>query len=187
MENAISGKQDCENAWVAVQVRTMREIYAAEYLSLGGYECFVPLQRSRLRYGADTEAALHRSRPQALFPGYFFCRYKIRANPRILNAPSVIRILGSGGMPYLMPDNEMDALFKIAHSGYSAESCQYLQAGQWVRIVSGSLHGLRGIVMVIKDTLRVLVGIALLNRAVAVEVERRYLIPEAAGSLAIGM
>jgi transcription antitermination factor NusG len=187
MEYPVNRKQDLENAWIAVQVRAMREIHAAEFLSQGGYECFVPLRRDRLGCGAYAEAVLHRSHPQALFPGYFFCRYKIQASPRILDAPGVIRILASGGMPYPMPDDEMDALFRISNSGYAAESCQFLHVGQWVRIVAGSLCGLRGIVTMIKDAFCVLMGVTLLNRSVAVEVDRLHLIPESAASLAAGV
>ena len=161
-------KSHLDNAWVAVQVRTLHERLAAEHLALRGYECFLPLQLSRSELASGVHYA-DKSRP--LFPGYLFCRYKTQYSFRIVQAPGVIRILGIRGVPSTVPDDEMDAVFRIVKSRCYSRPGHFPCIGQRVRVVSGPLCGLEGILVFNDRTSKVVVNVTLLRRSVAVEID----------------
>jgi transcriptional antiterminator NusG len=163
-----------EDVWVAVQVRTLHEKLAAEHLALRGYECFLPLQLSRAELASGVHYA-DKSRP--LFPGYLFCRYKTHYAFRIVQAPGVIRILGFCGVPSVLPDEEIEAVFRIVNSCCYSEPWPFLQIGQRVRIISGPLGGLEGVLVCRDCSSRVVVSVTLLRRSVAVEVDKASIVP----------
>jgi transcription antitermination factor NusG len=161
-----------DNAWVAVQVRTMHEKAAAEHLALQGYECFLPLQLQRAEANLAMPHAMQTNNARPLFPGYLFCRYMNHYRYRIVQAPGVVRILGFRGAPYAIPDEEIDAIVRIVNSGCNSEPWHFLQLGHRVKVNSGPLRGLEGILVSIKDTVRVVISVTLLRRSVAVEVDK---------------
>jgi transcription antitermination factor NusG len=80
-------------------------------------------------------------------------------------------------MPSAVPDADIEAVFRIVNSGCYSEAWHFLQIGQRVRVNSGSLRGLEGILVSMKNTLRLVVSVNLLRRSVAVEVDRLSVIP----------
>lgn len=89
----------------------------------------------------------------------------------------MIRILSFGGTPSVVPDEEIEAVFRIINSGCYSEPWRFLQVGQRVRLDSGPLRGLEGILVSEGGSFRVIASVTLLRRSVAVEVDRRSIIP----------
>jgi transcription termination/antitermination protein NusG len=154
------------NKWVAVHVRVNREKVTADTLSIQGYECFLPLcyYKNKVFMRPDIK------KTKALFPGYLFCRYKSEYNYRIIQAPGVIGVVGHGGTPYIIPEDEMSSLFKIVHSELNMEPNRYIAVGQVVEISSGPLRGIKGILQTDGIRPKVVVSVSLLRRSVAVEI-----------------
>jgi transcription antitermination factor NusG len=150
-----------DGAWVAVQVQASRERLAAAHIESRGYEMFLPLAAASRRP--------RRSSPTALFPGYLFCRYRATHPFRIVDAPAVIRIISTEGGPASIPDDEIEAIRLVVLSGRPADPHPDVHPGDRVRVRSGPLSGLEGTVLRLKGELRVVVGISLLQRFVAVE------------------
>jgi transcription antitermination factor NusG len=150
-----------DGAWVAVQVQASRERLAAAHIESRGYEMFLPLAAPSRRPRGSS--------PPALFPGYLFCRYRATHPFRIVDAPAVIRIVSTAGGPASIPEEEIDAIRRVVLSGRPADPHPVVHVGDQVRVRSGPLSGLEGTVLRLKNELRVVVGISLLQRFVAVE------------------
>jgi transcription antitermination factor NusG len=107
----------------------------------------------------------------ALFPGYVFVRLAMRDRLRVLQIPSVVRLVGFGGWPTPLPDEEMEILRKGLCQGLRAEPHPFLTVGRRVRITAGPFAGLEGVLKLKKSNLRVVVSLELIQRSVAVDVD----------------
>jgi transcription antitermination factor NusG len=112
-----------------------------------------------------------------LFSGYVFCHL---VEPRflpILETPGVVKVVGTGAKPVPVEHHEMAALHRIAGSGQETMPWPYLSVGQRVRMRAGALKDIEGILTNADGRDRVVVNIDLLQRSVAVSVERLDLEP----------
>jgi len=164
-------RQDGMPYWVAVQVKPNHERTAALNFDVKGCEYFLPLCRS-VRQWSDRKKELQRP----LFPGYMFCRYEERARSAILKTTSVVRILGLGGEPEPVSDDEIAAVQRITSSSLDYQSIEYVRAGDRVYLNSGPLKGIEGLVIAANgDNCRLVVSVTLLGRSVAVQVNPSWL------------
>ena len=154
-------------AWFAVTVKPQHEKTAAHSLQLKGLEDFVPLYRDRRRW-SDRVKELE----LPLFPGYVFCRFTLLQRSAVLATPGVRSIVGFGKTPAVVPQAEIEAIQAMVASGLPARPWPFLQVGQRVRIERGPLSGLEGILVQLKDAWRVVVSVPLLQRSVAVDIDR---------------
>ena len=153
--------------WFALAVRPRFDQAVARALERRGHETFLPLYRRHDQSGArPVEAEL------PLFPGYVCCRFDVRNRMPILATPGVIHILGAGNTPAALDDIEVASLQTAIRSQFRIQPFPFIQAGQRVRIQSGELAGVVGIVMSFGQTLRLVLSITLLQRSVLVEIGR---------------
>ena len=171
-----------DRAWLALHVRTGRELTVAQILESKGYEKFVPLsQRHNGNLGHNEKSEC------PLFPGYVFVRFNSQVGALIVTTPFVIRILGTGNDPSPINESEIDALRMVQHSSYYREPCTYMAHGTTVRLHRGPLAGLQGIVVAIKNEYRLVISMRLLQRSAWVEVDRNWLEPETPVQLPHGL
>ena len=164
---------DTNSNWYALTVKPRHERAAAQNLRQKGLEDFSPVYHDRRRWSDRTkDLEMH------LFPGYVFCRFTYAQRLQVLNTPSVTSIVSFGKMPVPVADTEIMAVRAIVASGYPARQWPYLQAGQRVRIEEGCLAGLAGTLVREKDVCRVVVNVDLLQRSVAVEIDKEAIRPE---------
>ena len=161
-----------QTAWFALTVKPRHEKAAAKNLSARGLEPFVPLYTVRRRWSDRTKEV-----QVSLFPGYVFCRFGYEHRLDVLNLPSVTSIVGFGNAPAPIPDSEIDAIRSIVDSGRPYGPWPFLKVGQQVRIEQGALAGIKGILLREKDSWRVVVSVELLQRSVAVEIDRAMISP----------
>jgi transcription antitermination factor NusG len=107
-----------------------------------------------------------------LFPGYVFCRFHPELLLPVVTTPGVVQIVGAGKHPRPIADEEIVAIQRMLLSGGDVEPWPYLKAGQKVRILDGPLFGVEGILVEVKNRRRLVVSVHLLQRSVAVEVDR---------------
>ncbi len=158
--------------WYALTVRPRHERATARSLRAKGLEEFSPLYRTRRRW-CDRIKELETE----LFPGYVFCRFSYEQRLLVLNTPGVTSIVGFGKRPVPVDDDEIEAVRAVLASGFPIEPWPYLRAGQKVRIEQGCLEGVAGVVLRDRDTFRVLINVEILQRTVAVEIDRALLTP----------
>ncbi|MGH9775328.1 MAG: transcription termination/antitermination protein NusG [Candidatus Acidiferrales bacterium] len=152
--------------WYAAYTCANHEKRVAEQLASKSIEQFLPLYDTVRRW-KDRKVKLQRP----LFPGYVFVRARFAERVRILEIPSVARLVGFNGRPAVLPEDEIETLRKGLEMQVRAEPHPFLRAGRRVIIRSGPLAGLRGILLCRKNRLRVLITIELLMRSIAVEAD----------------
>jgi transcription antitermination factor NusG len=117
-----------------------------------------------------------------LFPGYVFCRLQPSSRLPVLTTPGVVSIIGSGKTPQPVEPEELAAIQSLVRSGMPAIPWPFLKAGERVRIEHGALVGIEGILTAVKKESRVVLSVTLLQRSVAVEVDRNFIRPILPGS-----
>ena len=158
--------------WFALQVWTRKERLVSAHLEGQGYECLLPLYKSRRQWSHDVKEL---ERP--LFPGYLFCRFDFQNRRPLVVTPGVIRILGVGDRPMPVEDHEIEAVQLAQASGLPSQPWPYLEVGERVRVNYGNLSGLEGILTSFKGTHRVVLSVSLLQRSVAMEVDLAWVAP----------
>jgi len=163
--------------WFALHVRSRCEKAVAASLRSKGYEEFLPLYRSRNHWSDRVKNV-----DLPLFPGYVFCRLQPSRRLPVLTTPGVVSIIGSGKIPQPVEPAELAAIQSLAKSGLPAIPWPYLKAGERVLIEHGALEGIEGILTAVKKECRVVLSVTLLQRSVAVEIDRNSIRPIASGS-----
>ena len=161
------------SAWYAIRVRSKFESVASEVFEAKGYQSFLPVYRSKRKW-SDRVKELD----LPLFPGYLFCRFDVqdRLLP-ILTTPGVVAIVGVGKTPAAVEDQEIEAIRAILRSGLAAQPWPFINVGTRVYIEGGPLTGLEGIVTNTDKVYRLVVSVGLLQRCVAVEIDRDWVRP----------
>ncbi len=76
-----------------------------------------------------------------------------------------------GDSPAVIPSEEIAAIRRAIGGPLRVEPHPYLKGGDIVRIKSGPLEGLEGVVSRSKDAFRVVLSIAMLGKSAAVEID----------------
>ena len=158
--------------WVALQVRQRSEKLVAIALSSKGIETFLPLYAARRRW-SDRVKELQ----LPLFDGYVFLKLNLLYRMPVLTIPGVIQFVGIGKTPVPIEEEEIAALQSLIKSGLPAMPWPFLEVGQKVRVEHGPLRDLEGILLQAKGSHRLVLSISLLQRSVAVEVDRDCVTP----------
>jgi transcription antitermination factor NusG len=166
MKGFVPGKE-----WHVLQVRTRFERTVAYHLQAKDYQEYLPVYRSRRRWADRTKEI-----ELPLFPGYVFCKMNPADRLPILVIPGVIGVVSIGRMPVSVQEQEILAVQDVVKSGLAYQPCPFT-AGQPVRIESGPLRGLEGVVVEMKKSYRLIVSIQLLQRSVSVEIDQDHLKP----------
>ena len=94
-----------------------------------------------------------------------------------LTENGVVRIVGQGRVGVPIPEDEMEALRALERANCQAEPWPYLNEGDRVCIKGGALDGLVGVLCDSRKQARLMVSVSLLQRSVAIEVDRSQLVP----------
>jgi len=157
--------EDCEARWYAAYTRANHEKRVAEQLGVREVEHFLPLYASVRRW-KDRRVKLQ----LPLFPGYVFVRLALRNRLKVLQVPSVVRLVGYGDRPAALDEEEVECLRRALAEGMRAEPHSYLRVGCRVRITDGPLAGREGILKRWKGDLRVVLSTELIQRSILVDV-----------------
>jgi transcription antitermination factor NusG len=139
----------------------------AAHLESKGYETFLPTYPAKRRWSDRTKIVV-----LPLFEGYVFCQLDTERAARVITTPGVVRLVSVAGVPAPIDDEEIDALRRIVASPLDMEPWPFLHVGARVRIESGALAGIEGILESVRGKQRVIVSVTLLQRSVAVELDR---------------
>ena len=163
--------QDATLPWYGVRTRSNHERIAANVLSGKGYKYYLPTYRTKRRW---SDRVVESDRP--LFPGYVFCRFDHKMRLPILTTPGVVAVIGFGNDPAPIEESEIEAVRTVLRSGLATEPCPFLREGQRVRVKRGALEGVEGILMKKKNEFRMVVSVGMLQRSIAVEIDREWIV-----------
>jgi transcription antitermination factor NusG len=158
--------------WYALHVRTRFEKVVARNLQGKGYEEFLPLYKRVSRWSDRTKEI-----ELPLFPGYVFCRFNPHDRLPVLTVPGVNAIVGIGKNLLPVQESEIDAVRTVLKSGAYCEPWPFLEVGQRVFVEYGPLAGTEGLVTMVKNSCRLVISVNMLQRSVAVEIDRDCLKP----------
>lgn len=132
-----------------------------------GYEVFLPTYAERVRW---TDRIKETTRQ--FFPGYLFTRIADEAEQfEVARFRGIQRILPSNLHPVPVEEAEIASLRVVVESHHPLFPCVHL-SGDTVTIAAGPFFGVTGrIVRTAAGGLRLVVGIAILGRAVSVEID----------------
>ena len=153
--------------WFALTVRHQHEKQIAQALRQKGLKELLPLYRCRRRWSDRTKEL-----ELPLFPSYVFCCFPFEERLAVLTTPGVYSIVGFGGRPTPVSSQEIVNIQAILASGLQAEPWPHLKAGDIVSIDDGPLRGVQGVLVQSKDGCRVVVSVELLQRSIAVQLDR---------------
>jgi transcription antitermination factor NusG len=85
-----------------------------------------------------------------------------------------MQIVGVNRIPVAVDEAEINAIQTIIAAGVPNQPWPFLQVGEKVRIESGSLCGIEGILMDFKGSHRLVISVTLLQRSVAVEIDSAF-------------
>jgi transcriptional antiterminator NusG len=152
--------------WFAIRVRSRFDKAVSEGLRSRNYESFAALYRVKRRW-----ANRNREVEMPLFPGYVFSSFDPNNRLPILMCPGVVHLVGFGDGPTPVDENELEAVRAALRSRLTVEPCDFIAAGQRVRVEDGSLAGVEGLVLRVKSRLRLVISVTLLQRSVVVELD----------------
>ena len=158
--------EDDQIRWYAAYTSANHERRVAEQFRVREVEHFLPTYSSVRRW-KDRRVTLQ----LPLFPGYVFVRIALRDRFKVVQVPGLARLVAFNGTPAALPNDEIAALQATVASGVRAEPHPFLVAGRRVQVKSGPMAGLQGVLLKRKGRFRLVISIALIQRAVALDAD----------------
>lgn len=157
--------------WFALRVKSRHEKVVDASAAGKGYVSFLPTYRHRHRSGGRVQET-----DLPICPGYVFCRFDPMDRLALLKIPGVFHVVSCGRNPVQVEETQLEHMRIAAQSGVG-RPWPYLSAGTRVRIVESALQGIEGILVSARGKDRLVVSIDLLQRSVAVEIDRNWARP----------
>jgi transcription antitermination factor NusG len=161
-----------EPLWYAAYTHANHEKRVTQQLEKRSVEHFLPLYESARRW-KDRRVRLQ----MPLFPGYVFVKLALRDRLQLLQIPGVVQLVSFNGHPASLPQEDIQAIRNCLDRGHEVEPHPYLKVGRRVRVMSGPLQGLDGIILRRKNKTRFVLSFELIMRSVAVEIDENELMP----------
>ncbi len=152
--------------WFAVHTASRHEKQTSLHLASRGIEHLLPLYEEVHRW-VDRQMRVQ----LPLFPGYLFVHINLLQKMDVLRVPGVARLVGFQGGPMPVSDLEIEAIRRGVTSGISLSPHPYLKTGCRVRVRSGPMTGLQGILIRCRNTDRLVISVDLIMKSVALEID----------------
>jgi transcriptional antiterminator RfaH len=163
---------DGRDRWFAFHTRARHEKSVNTRLNHKGIEVYLPLV-PRERQWHDRRKVVE----WPLFPSYVFARTRRDSLFQVLDTPGVAGVVRLGGRPVPVPDEDIENVRRfaeaVAETGNIPEPEPLVSEGQRVRVVSGPLEGVEGLVIERRGGGRTLlqVGLEAIGQGLKVEVD----------------
>lgn len=161
---------EADKVWWVARTKSRQEKALAWDLVARKMEYFLPLvarpQNCRNRI---------RSAIVPLFAGYMFFRGNLTDRQIAMQTGRVAQILAVDDQRGLIA--ELDHIAQVASQEIALELCDFVKCGQKVRIIDGPFKGIEGIVKKQKNRTRLVLTVAAIRQAAAVEIDLRQALP----------
>jgi len=155
-------------SWYGLQTRPRHEKIVAHRLEEKGVTTFLPLV-SEVHRWSDRKKTVQ----VPLFGCYVFAKFTPnRADRlRVLRVDGVFGLVGARGEGTPIPDQQIDAVRSLVETQLPWSSHPFLKIGQRVRVTSGVLDGLEGILVSRNGDRSLVISVDAIQRSLAVRVE----------------
>ena len=165
----LAQRELCPEGWFALTVRHQHEWQVEQWLSAQGWPTFVPSYRVE-RQWSDRRKQIQ----LPLFSGYVFCQFPLTQKSAVLRTPGVVNIVSFAGAPAMLDPREFGQLQQALASGFPFAPWSHLRSGDRVRIERGPLKGVEGHLLEDAGVARLVIGIEMLHRLVAVDLPPNF-------------
>jgi len=156
--------------WYAVFTVPRSEKSAIRHLDLRHIESFLPTYETlQVWKNRQRKRIIH-----PLFPSYLFVHIHRHERAGVLQSPGVLQIVGTSRESLPLQDSEIEFL-RTNCRGKKLEPYRELLVGERVRIKSGALQGVHGVLVRRNNSLRFVLTLELINQHAAIEVEAKDL------------
>ncbi|HEX3154864.1 MAG TPA: transcription termination/antitermination NusG family protein [Candidatus Angelobacter sp.] len=159
-------------AWFVVFTAPRHEKRVDEHCRIRGIESFLPLFEKKCQWKNGVRKILY----LPLFSNYIFVRVEWGRYVPVLAIPGVISIVGSTREKLPVSDSYIHFLQTGVREG-KIEPHPYLTEGATVRVRSGAMAGMEGILVRQKNSSRVVLTLEMITRSISVEVEMENIEP----------
>jgi transcription antitermination factor NusG len=155
-----------DSNWYAIYTKHQHEKTVSKMLTVKGFETLLPLYQSVRRLN-------HRARVCSLplFPCYVLVKGGLERRLDILTTPGIFAVVSRCGQPTPIATADIEYLRRAIEGGSSLEPHPFLNCGDHVRVKSGPLEGLEGILIRKKNICRLVLSVHALGKAAAVEMD----------------
>ena len=151
--------------WIAVYTKSRHEQIVVNELNKKNIESYCPMFKER-RQWSDRKKWVH----FPLFRSYVFANIEINENIYVLQTIGVNKIVKFQEKISIIPDQVIDNMKNIIEGGYNVEQTDYFIKGDEVRVVSGPLKGLDGVVLDLRGANKIIIKIEAIQQAFSVEI-----------------
>lgn len=151
--------------WIAVYTKSRHEQIVVNELNKKNIESYCPMFKER-RQWSDRKKWVH----FPLFRSYVFANIEIKENIYVLQTIGVNKIVKFQEKISIIPDQVIDNIKNIIEGGYNVEQTDYFIKGDEVRVVSGPLKGLDGVVLDLRGANKIIIKIEAIQQAFSVEI-----------------
>lgn len=154
--------------WYAVQTRSRHEKVVAHRLEEQGISTFLPTFREERRWSDRRKIVEF-----PLFSCYVFVNFIPNAQERlrVVQTDGVFQIVGIRGEGTPIPEQQIDAVRTLLAQELPCQVYPFLKIGQRVRIKSGALAGIEGVLTGRSGERMLVISLDAIQRSMAVRIE----------------
>jgi len=154
--------------WYALHTRPRHERLVVLRLNERGVETFLPVI-TEVHQWSDRKKSVQ----LPLFSCYVFAKFVPNRDERlrVLRINGVLGLVGSHGEGTPIPNEQIDGVRSLVESTLPWSAHPFLKVGQRVRIRSGALNGVEGILLSRNGSCRLVISVDAIQRSLAVQVE----------------
>ena len=159
--------------WIAVYTKSRHEKVVIQELENKNIEAYCPIFKER-RQWSDRKRWVE----FPLFRSYVFAKIELKNSIYILQTMGVHHIIKFQGNISIIPDEIIQNIKSMIDGGFTVEQVEYFVKGDEVIVVEGPLKGMEGIVVKIKNENKLVLKVAAIQQAIAVQIHPGYLKPK---------
>ncbi len=156
--------------WIAVYTKPRHEKTVLNQFEEKGIESYLPLIRQRHRWSDRMKWV-----ETPIFKSYIFVCVELKNNLDVLQTRGVHHIVKFQNKIAVIPEIQITNLRKIIEGGFVPFPSDYFIIGDEVEVIGGPLRGINGIVSRDDAPDKLIIKIDVIQHAVAVQIERKYL------------
>lgn len=165
--NAVQRTRDTRGGgWYAIYTRHHHEKMVARSLAAKGLTVFLPLYSTSRQWKDRTKVV---SLP--LFPCYVFTQEGLERRLDVVTTAGTFGFVCCAGLPALIPPEEIDAIRRVVDRSVKVGPHPFIKRGDLVRVKTGPLKGIEGILVRKKNLCRLVLNVELLGKSAVVDVD----------------
>lgn len=155
-----------DHAWYALYTRHHHEKSIARTLTGKGFTVFLPVYAASHQWKDRTKVVM-----LPLFSCYVFIQGGLHRQLDIVTTPGIYGFVCFAGVPATIPPQEIDGIRQAVERCIKIEPYPFIHQGDRVRVTTGPLEGIEGILVRKKNFSRLVLTVELLGKSAAVEVD----------------